>query len=257
MTSIITLTTDFGTADGYVGAMKGRILTLNPKANIVDITHEIEPQGIRQVAWCLLRAVPSFPEESVHVAVVDPGVGSERHAILLRSGNRWFVGPDNGIFSGIIGQFGQQEGFSLHRETPWWKKHRSFDGCALFAPAAACLTIGIDPVEMGVAADDFILLDDREPVCENNTLTGEIVMFDRFGNGLTNISEVRLGELSKKTLSVAVMGQVFEIADHYQAGSESKGLALINSDGFLELSVFGGSARDVLNLKVGDPVVVS
>lgn len=256
MISIITLTTDFGTADGYAGAMKGRILSMNPAATVIDITHEIEPQGIRQAAWCLFRAAPAFPEGSIHVAVVDPGVGSQRHAVLLRSKERWFVGPDNGVFSQIIKRCGLQQGFRLKPRTSWWEKHGSFDGLALFAPAAACLSNGIDPELLAEKWDRFVLLDDPEPVFEDNTLTGEIVMFDRFGNGLTNISVAAVEGLAEKAISVTAGGQQFELVDHYQAGSASKGMAIINSDGFLEVSVFGGSAREVHHLAIGVPVIV-
>ncbi|MBU2648345.1 SAM-dependent chlorinase/fluorinase [bacterium] len=256
MTTLITLTTDFGTADGYVGAMKGRILAMSPTARLIDISHDIEPQGIRQAAWCLLRAASVFPEESIHVVVVDPGVGSTRQPLLLRSGQRWFVGPDNGVFSGIIRRFGVQQGYRLHPETPWWKKHSSFDGLALFAPAAACLANGIPPVDMGVRGDDWMLLENREPVVQDGTLVGEIILFDRFGNGLTNISQAMLAGFQGRPVSAEVRGVAFEIRDHYQAGAGLDALALVNSDGCLELAVFSGSARERFGLTIGDPVTV-
>ncbi len=256
MTAIITLTTDFGTADGYVGAMKGRILSLNPDVMIVDITHEIEPQGVRQAAWCLRRATTTFPDETVHVVVVDPGVGSGRDAVLLRSGDQWFIGPDNGVFSEIVRTTGIQQGFRLHNETRWWKKHSSFDGLALFAPAAACLVNKTDPEKMGEPSLDFVLLDRSQAIYEDGVVSGEIMLFDRFGNAITNIHESSLEQMHRKPVSADAANRRFAIVDHYQEGSGSEGVAIVNSDGYLELSVYTGSARDRLNLKIGDRVLL-
>lgn len=256
MTAIITLITDFGTADGFVGAMKGRILSMNPQVRIVDITHEIEPQNVRQASWCLKRAAVQYPAETVHVVVVDPGVGSERGAALLRCRNQWFVGPDNGVFSEVIREAGIEKGYRLHNETRWWKKHRSFDGLALFAPAAACLSNGIDAQTLGDEWRDFHILDNPKPVVADTDVTGEIICFDRFGNAMTTIGESDLARLRGRS-TVAVVGDVrFVMVDHYQAGTEEAGIAVINSDGRLELSVCRASARERFALRIGDAVQV-
>lgn len=257
MAAIITLTTDFGTVDGYVGAMKGRILSMTPEATLVDITHDIEPQRILQAAWCLKRSAIEFPVNSIHIAVIDPGVGSSRPAVLLKSQNRWFIGPDNGVFSEILKVGGIQEGYRLHDQTEWWKKHSSFDGLALFAPAAACLAKGIDPAEMGEPWTDFTILESPAPTLEIGRMVGEIILFDRFGNAITNIDSSVMGQLSGKPVSATTENGRFSMVEHYDQGTTRKGVAIINSDGLLELSVFSDSARIRYHLKVGDRVVLS
>lgn len=256
MSSLITLITDFGTADGYVGAMKGRILDMNPQADVVDITHDIKPQAIRQAAWCLKRAAATFPKDTVHVAVIDPGVGSSRDAVLFKSADQWFVGPDNGVFSEIILAGGIQQGYRLHDETKWWQKHASFDGLAIFVPAATCLTLGIDPLEMGRSASDFLVLETPQPLFEKNRLVGEIIMFDRFGNAITNLRRKDLERLERRPGTVCVGDIRLTLVGHYQEGEESTGVAVINSDGLVELSVFQGSARERFGLNNGEPVEI-
>ena len=258
MASIVTLTTDFGTVNGYVGAMKGRIMSMNPKVSVVDITHETEPQNVRQAAWCLKRSTVTFPDETVHVVVVDPGVGSTRHAVLIRCRNQWFIGPDNGVLSEIIRDSELQQAYRLHSETRWWQKHRSFDGLALFAPAAACLTNGIDPVELGDPFTDLMLLERSEAVYQDGTISGEIILFDHFGNAITNIHTSLLGRLNRNpdSLEITVANYPFRLVDHYEEGADLKGIALINSDDYLELTVYSGSARDQFALKIGDRVLI-
>lgn len=256
MTAIITLTTDFGTVDGYVGAMKGRILSMNPEVTIVDLTHEIESQALMQAAWSLKRSTATFPSETVHVAVIDPGVGSNRDALLIRSGNRWFVGPDNGVFSEIIRSGGIQQGVRLYSETAWWKKHSSFDGLSLFAPAAACLTNGIDPLSIGEPIQECLMLDSPQPVVENGAVVGDIILFDRFGNAMTNIHKSLLKQLGTNPDSAEVAGRCFPVVDHYEQGAASEGVSIINSDGYLELAVFASSARERFGLAIGDRVLL-
>jgi len=256
MPQVITLTTDFGTADGYVGAMKGRILDMHPAAYIVDISHDITPQGVRLAAWCLKRASATFPLGTVHAAVIDPGVGSGRAAIAFESGGHWFVGPDNGVFSEIITGNGVRKGYRLHDETRWWRKHSSFDGLALFAPAAACLALGIDPGEMGRPATDFLLLETPAPAAAGSSIVGEILMFDRFGNAITNIRRTDLAGLRQKPETAVIGGRRLPLLDHYQDGMSLAGAAIINSDGLVEICVFTDSARERLELAIGDRVMV-
>ena len=253
--AIITLTTDFGTQDGYVGAMKGRILSMCPSATIIDISHDIEPQNIRQAAWTLVRSSPYFPTKTIHVAVIDPGVGSDRRPLLLKSLNQWYVGPDNGIFTEIFRQFGSQEIYELHRSTEWWQSHSSFDGLALFAPAAACLASGVTLDKLGTAVSTINTIPPLEPVIEKNCLKGQIILFDRFGNAITNIHQDRLKTLGKKQLSVICNNQPLKLVDHYEA-CEPGGSAIINSDQLLEIAVFSRSAREILKLSVEDMVTV-
>ena len=253
--AIITLTTDFGTRDGYVGAMKGRILTICPEARIIDITHDIDPQEVQQAAWALVRSTPNFPAGTIHVAVIDPGVGSDRRSILMQSNRHWYIGPDNGIFTEIFKKFGYQAIYELHRDTRWRQAHSSFDGLALFSPAAASLAKGIPPENLGIPADALMTNPTTEPVVGKNSIKGQIVMFDRFGNAITNIHQNHLQELSKKQLSVTCNQHSLKLVSHYQAG-DVNGLAIINSDQLLEISVFSQSAKEKLNLNIGDKISV-
>ncbi|MCP4750519.1 MAG: SAM-dependent chlorinase/fluorinase [Proteobacteria bacterium] len=257
---VITLTTDFGTRDGYVGAMKGRILALCPQATLVDISHDIDPQDVVGAAWCLARSTPVFPEGSIHLAVVDPGVGSERRPLILKSNDQWYVGPDNGLFGEIVRRCGTQEIRRIHPKTEWWQSHDSFDGLALFAPASAQLADGTPLDELGAVTGKPTVLPEIAPRIEEGGLRGRIIMFDRFGNAATNISAdyLKAWKSSGKdgSYSAVSRGQTFPLVGHYQAGENRSALAIINSDGLLELSVFRTSARETFGLELGDEVVV-
>ena len=253
--AIITLTTDFGTQDGYVGAMKGRILSICPSATIVDITHDIEPQNIHQASWALVRSTPYFPTKTIHIAVIDPGVGSDRRPLLMKSLNQWFVGPDNGIFTEICHQFGSQEIYELFRDTEWWQAHSSFDGLALFAPAAACLANGVAPGKLGIATSNINTIPLVEPLIDKDSIKGQIMLFDRFGNAITNIHQNHLNKHANKPLSVTCNQHILKLVSYYQEG-QSSGSAIINSDQLLEIFVFSQSAREKLNLNIGDIITL-
>ncbi len=257
MKPLITLTTDFGTEDGFVGAMKGKILSICPEANIVDITHDITPQNILQASWTLHRSALQFPEGSIHVVVVDPGVGSDRRAILLKSESSWFIGPDNGVFSEIIRRYGSEEIYEIAEQGKGWQSHNSFDGLALFAPAAAYLAKGTSPQEIGNPISEMLaLLPKSSPTRTKNHIQGKILFFDRFGNAITNISRDHLQELINPHYGVSCKTYSFKPAKHYQQGGRGASIAIINSDELLELSVFSDSAEKKFGLKAGDEVVV-
>jgi hypothetical protein len=254
---VITLTTDFGTRDGYVGAMKGKILSICPQATIIDITHEIQPQNILQCSWCLLRSAPPFPARTIHVAVVDPGVGSARRPILIKSDNRWYIGPDNGVFSEIIRQLGTEEIYDIKPETEWWQAHTSFDGLALFAPVAGHLACGLSPLQFCTPIERLLtILPKSIPTIEPQAIRGRILMFDRFGNALTDIGKHHLTSLQKPSCFVSCQKHSFRLVTHYEQGRNDPVIALINSDGYLELAVYGSSAEKSLGLRSGDPVTV-
>jgi len=257
MVTVITLTTDFGTQDGYVGAMKGRILSMAPRVTIIDISHEIGAQSIQAASWCLGRSAPNFPENTIHVTVIDPGVGSDRRPILLRSGDQWYIGPDNGVFSRIVKQKGVQRVYRLFEETRWWKAHRSFDGLALFAPAAACLANRTALEEMGRPIADLKIAEDEPARSTDDRIQGKIMMFDRFGNAITNISSADLADLKADQLSIMAKEREFKLERFYQASESGSTAAIMNSDDLLELCVFGGSARLKFGLDLGDEVRVS
>lgn len=254
---IITLTTDFGTQDGYVGAMKGRIHSICPDAKIVDISHEISPQDIRQASWTVARAAMMFPVATIHVVVVDPGVGSERKPLLLKIEDQWFVGPDNGVFSELIRKHGTEEVHEIKTQTEWWQAHSSFDGLALFSPAAAHLAQGVSLDRIVKPLSSVMTLLPMPKVTESpGSLSGEIIQFDRFGNALTNISHIRLKKEGLDVRKINCRDNRFQFVNHFAEGKDKAPIALINSDGYLELSIFCGSAQDQLGLKAGDRVTV-
>ncbi|MCB1192945.1 MAG: SAM-dependent chlorinase/fluorinase [Leptospiraceae bacterium] len=257
MKNIITLITDFGTKDGYVGAMKGKILSINPKARIFDITHEISPQNIKEASYTLVRSTTQFPKNSVHVAVIDPGVGSSRNAIVLKSNNRWYIGPDNGVFTEIIKNFGIQKAYSIEKHTKWWDAHATFDGLALFSPVAAYLSIGISPKKMGVSISNILRLPENAVEVSEKGVIGEIILFDHFGNAITNISKNEIDLFLSKGINISCQESNFEFVNHYKEAKENSAVSLINSDNQLELSINCGSAKSTLNLKIGDKVVVT
>ncbi|MFO7783231.1 MAG: SAM hydrolase/SAM-dependent halogenase family protein [Thermodesulfobacteriota bacterium] len=247
LSGIITLTTDFGWRDPYVAAMKGAILSIHPEAVLVDVTHDIEPGSIREAADILLQTVPCFPPGTVHVGVVDPGVGTDRRALAAESGGRFLVGPDNGLFWPLLLQ--DMERRVVHvRDERFFRRPVSstFHGRDVFAPVAAHLASGRDPHEMGDIIEDPVALDVDRPREEGGALSGEVTRVDRFGNLVTNISwnelaaflqgrepRIRTGDLEVKGLR-ACYGDV-------PAG---EALALIGSTGCLEVSVSGGRASD-------------
>ncbi|AUI70396.1 SAM hydrolase/SAM-dependent halogenase family protein [Beggiatoa leptomitoformis] len=253
---LITLITDFGTQDGYVGAMKGYLLQACPTVRLVDISHDIEPQNIYQAAWCLTRSAPHFPPETIHIIVVDPSVGSSRPPLLLRALNQWFVAPDNGIFTELVNRYPPETIYQLHRKTAWWQAHRSFDGLALFAPAAACLANGVTLDKLGIKTHAITELLKSRPQRVAHQLLGKIILFDRFGNALTNISAEDLASLPAGTRQVSCQEQLFPLLNHYAEGENTQLLALINSDGMLELSVYCQSAQQQCHLHTGDSVTV-
>lgn len=255
MPALITLTTDFGSQDGYVGAMKGRLLGALPGATLVDVSHDIPPQAIRQASWCLARAVPEFPDGSIHIAVVDPGVGSARAPLLAKTARHWLVGPDNGVFARLLGAEPPEALWHLPRDHHHWRAHASFDGLHLFVPAALRLALGDDPDSLGRRVADFVRLPDPAPVWQGARLTGEVLAFDRFGNAITNIRARHIDELPGKP--IIYLGEDWlPLVGHYAEGESGAAMALINSDGLLELAVYCGSARERFGLREGTPVAL-
>ncbi len=192
--AIITLTTDFGLDDIYVGIMKGVILSINPACTIVDITHAVTPRDIAAGAFALESSCPYFPAGAIHMAIVDPGVGSGRRALVVETERSLFVGPDNGIFSFALSAPGLKAVYAL-TSTDYFLPDMSatFHGRDIFAPVAAHLSKGVQPEHMGRRIDDPVILPQAVPVMRGaGILEGCIVHIDRFGNLITNISRVML-----------------------------------------------------------------
>ena len=271
MGAIITFTTDFGQTDGYVAAMKGVVLSINPEAVVVDICHSIQPQNIPQAAYILSTVYECFPERTIHLVVVDPGVGTERRAIILRTPHADFIAPDNGVLSYVIrhyatgpvesGRYRLEAGESLEAisitRPEYWRSPVSatFHGRDIFAPVAAHLSLGRQPSDFGEPADSLVVLPATGPEQLNDgTLTGHIRHIDSFGNLITDI---RSSDLPKNypELTVEVAGQ--SINGITRTYSDGKGLlALIGSSGYLEIALPNGSASTFLNASADDKVLI-
>ncbi len=256
---LITLTTDFGLRDPFVGIMKGVISRINPQAMIIDLTHEIPPQDILAAAMTLRHAVKYFPQKTVHVAVVDPGVGSARRPLLVAVDDTYFIGPDNGVLS--LAWEGRQPNRVVHLSNPtYYLKPTSgtFHGRDVFAPAAGYLSLGIAPEAFGEILDDYIRIGEPGVVKTERSLTGEIVYIDRFGNLFSNIQEQDLIGLGEKNLSV-VLGEVTiqGLAPNYSAVQSGQPVALINSWGVLEIALNKGDAARRLGVGIGAKVYIS
>jgi S-adenosylmethionine hydrolase len=274
MAPIITLTTDFGTADAYVSSMKGVILGLNHEATTVDITHNIEPQNILQAAFIISTAYRYFPEGTIHVAVVDPGVGSRRKAIILKSSTTLFVAPDNGILSYIIDEHGKTHGKAARqlsataepRHLPhgleavaitnqeYWHHPLSstFHGRDIFAPVAAHLSLGVELQKFGDKIHQVHAFAIPRPYKNaRGELVGRVLHVDHFGNLITNLKN---GDVpSKATVSVG-RHRISNISGFY---AHTRGLAAITgSSGYLEISMKNGSAAAFLKAGVGLEVIV-
>jgi S-adenosylmethionine hydrolase len=275
MSSIITLTTDFGYNDAYVAAVKGAILSINPEANIIDISHSIDPQNILQAAFILSTAYRYFPKQTVHMAIVDPGVGSERRGIILKTPSAFFIAPDNGILSYIIDDLFLTESRSSTEHThdlqelvfktgleaavitdPRFWRHPvspTFHGRDIFAPVAAGLSLGISLYEFGEKINSLHVLSIPKPSLDpEGNLVGRVLHVDRFGNLITNIKS---NDLPGKDVMIEMAGYCIQgISDYYAQNKEV--MAIIGSSGYLEVSLRDGSACDFLGAAVGDEIKV-
>jgi S-adenosylmethionine hydrolase len=268
--SVITLTTDFGYEDSYVAAMKGVILGINPQATIVDVTHAVPPQDTQAGAFALLGAAPYFAKGSVHVAVVDPGVGSERRAIALQAGGQFFVGPDNGVLTlaaqapnlrrklSLVRPGSAIRGIHLLNSEYWLGEVSStFHGRDIFAPVAAHLSAGEPFDNFGVPIEDYALIELKPPVEHEDTVVGEIIYIDRFGNLVSNILDWRVPEM-REQVQIELARVCFRgILQTYADVGRGEPLALVGSSGFLEIAIRDGSAARQLGAAVGDPIKIS
>ena len=246
--SAIALTTDFGSSDWFVGAMKGVILSVHPQAAIVDVCHEIPPGDILAGAFALAVSCRFFPRNTVHVAVVDPGVGSSRPAIAVQTAEYFFVGPDNGILSLALDREKIKAIHRLENENFFLKPvSRTFHGRDVFAPVAACLSKGVSIRKLGPAQTTLNRVQWPPARVENDVLSGEVVYIDRFGNAITNISNdlLKLGS----TLAVFLRGKMLcPLRDFYQAVAPGRPVAVPGSSGYLEIAINGGHAASEFKL---------
>ncbi len=253
----ITLLTDFGVADGYVGIMKGVILGIAPAAPIIDISHMISPQNIAEGAFVLSRAYRYFPRGTVHVAVVDPGVGGARRPVLIDAGHSVFVGPDNGVFSYVLATETDLRAYHLDVRDYWLPAvSTTFHGRDIFAPCAAHVARGVAPEKLGTAIpiDSLVRLPNLQATAGAGVVRGQVVHIDRFGNVITNIPANLLAELGAgRAVTVRVGGQnICGLATAYTDVAVGAMVALISSGGSLEISVRNGDASRRLGCRAGD-----
>ena len=275
MPRTLTLTTDFGTRDAYVAAMKGVMLNVCPGLRFVDVTHDISPQDVMEAAFVLRQAAPFFPEDTVHLVVVDPGVGTERNPVALRHAGRWFVGPDNGLFALVLDGATPDAAVVLD-EPAFWRTpapSTTFHGRDLFAPAAAHLAAGRALRDLGSPLDALTPLRWAQPIADEEGVQGWTVHIDRFGNCITNVSRGMIEAHARRVADPAggapaggasvfdqpvkcFVGSTILKAIHPTYGAVATGepLLLFGSSGFLEIAVNGGNAAELLGIRKGGTV---
>lgn len=253
MDKLIALLTDFGLQDGFVGTVKGVIKSINPAADIIDISHDISSFDILEASIILNASYKYFPKKTIFVCVVDPGVGTERKPILVETENYYFIAPDNGLLTlplrnekikKIIHL--TNEKYFLNRDT------ETFHGRDIFAPVAAYLSKGIPVEEFGQPIKNINQIDFPYPYKEDNKITGQIIKFDKFGNAITNIEYIPedFKEIKVKNYKIQ------KICRNFQEGEKNKPNLIKGSFGFYEIFVPEGSAKDILELTIGDKVEV-
>ena len=247
---IVTLTTDYGTAGAYSGALRGAVLA-RARVQIVDITHEIPPQDLAEGARVMASACPVFPPGTVHVGVVDPGVGTARAAVVVAAGEHLFVGPDNGLFGDVVARLGLLGAWIIDTRS-LGHVSATFHGRDVFAPIAARLATGTPPEDVGPPATVLMWLAAPSAVRDGSVLRGEVVAEDRFGNLLTNLRGTDL----PSNPNVAVAGRTLVGLTRTYGDATSELIALIGSDGFLEVAAPNGSAARFLGAGVGRVVEV-
>jgi S-adenosylmethionine hydrolase len=260
--TVITLLTDFGIRDGYPGVMKGVIWRIAPDVQIADISHSIKPQDIMQGTLALARTASFFPSGTIHVAVVDPGVGTARRSIGLKLGDHFFIGPDNGLFTLVLerAEANQDEIQIIHldKRNYWLPKISNvFHGRDIFAPCAAHLALGVALQEMGTIITDPIRLSIPQPKpIESGGWYGQIIHIDHFGNLSTNLRAEQLK--NEKDVILDIKGeQIIGLVSTYGERPSGTLIALLDSSGSLAISVVNGSAAHLLNAHLGDMVEVN
>jgi len=259
---VITLTTDFGLNDPFVGVMKGVILATTPRVTIIDLTHGIAPHDIRDAAFTIGMNYTYFPVRTIHVVVVDPGVGSRRRPILVVADRHFFIGPDNGVFSVIY----EKEKASLQvihitADRHFLKaKSSTFQGRDVFAPVAAQLAGGRDFRDFGERISDFKTLELPMPNREKNLLKGEIIRIDTFGNAMANISQREIDDLTSQypqgAMKIFLSGKEVPLKEYYGQATDKMLYAVINSSEYLEFFINCGNATETCKISIGDAVEI-
>ncbi|MGA2255867.1 MAG: SAM-dependent chlorinase/fluorinase [Thermoguttaceae bacterium] len=260
MPNIITLTTDFGTGSPYVATMKGVILSLNPAVMIVDISHAVGAQDVARGALVLEDTTPWFPDGTIHVAVVDPGVGTARSILYARIGSQQYIAPDNGLLGRLMARAKPSMVLRLTEQEYWLAEvSHTFHGRDIMAPVAARLSLGLDPRRLGPAAGQLDQLDLPLPQVVEEKVRGEVISIDSFGNLITNIAYDLLAGKPNDSRACVVCGIYETFGIYHTYGEQAPGMlvALIGSAGRLELAIVGDNAAARMGVSIGTPVVVA
>ncbi len=253
---IITLTTDFGTSDHFAGVMKGVILSIAPRSRIVDITHDVQPFDVTAGAFAISEAYPYFPKKTIHVVIVDPGVGSTRRPLLVEMARQYFIAPDNGVLSMI---YRREQHKVRHITAEHYFRHpvsRTFHGRDIFSPVAAHLATGVPPARFGKLIQDHVRLTLDQPTqTGKRTWTGAVLRVDRFGNLITNLHIDAFPTLSARPFEMGIgFEKLTRLAQTFSDGNPGELMILVGSSGFLEVTANQVSAAKLLGCGAGSPV---
>jgi len=257
--NLITLTSDFGLKDPFVGMMKGVILSVNNEVSLIDISHGIDSQDIFSAAFIINNSFKYFPKKTIHLVVVDPGVGSNRRPILVKASDHYFIGPDNGVLSFVIAGDNNALVYEITEERYFLRSvGNTFHGRDIFAPVAGWLSRGCEPDKFGKIISDHLCIDFRRPSCINGVLKGEIIYIDRFGNLFTNISYSDIAEhgpdIYDSVMTIRFNEHELSLRRCYAEAAVGETAAVINSFGLLELYSYMGNAAEKINAGKGDGV---
>jgi S-adenosylmethionine hydrolase len=257
---IITLLTDYGVKDSYVAEMKGAILRILPEATLVDISHDVGNYSVDEGAFHIARTVPYFPEGTVHIGVVDPGVGSSRKGIFIKARGAWLVGPDNGLLAPAAERLGVAKVYEItNRKQLPMKVSDVFDGRDTFGPTGALLAKGVDPKEIGPEIEEYIRLPMYEPKITEDGVEATIIHVDGFGNLVTNITYGvldQLGASGYSSFDVEVSGKEYRLpyVKRFSAVATGEPLILVAGGGYMEFAVNQGNAQEKLGIGKGEKV---
>jgi S-adenosylmethionine hydrolase len=250
---IVTLTTDFGTGSGYVAEMKGRILYARSPFTFVDITHDVPAHDIRAAAWLVARACPAFPPDTLHVIVVDPGVGTARRIVWVWAGGQQFLAPDNGVLSRVLATARVD---ACHAVTVPPDVSTTFHGRDVFAPAAVALIDGLAPESLGPTVSTLELFSVPMTSETSRGIEGEVVHVDHFGNLLTNLPATLLPRLLNAGRLIVGDHEIARVVRTYGEAPPGKFVALVGSQGVIEAAVVGGRANEAMEAAVGTKVIL-
>lgn len=258
MSKIITLTSDFGQQDHYVSTMKAVILGIAPDSRLIDISHEIPPQDVMAGAWVVRNATPYFPDNTIHLVVVDPGVGTQRHPVALKIGNHYYVGPDNGIFSLVADQQDYQACKLTNKDFWMSDQSNTFHGRDIFAPVAAHLSNGIPFHQLGEELKELVTYRWAKPIADKDGIQGWILHIDRFGNLISNIPQEMIDKvIGEKRMKIYVGNTILDhFEESYGFVEDGEPVAYIGSSGMLEVAISKGNASEMLSVRKGAQISI-